>query len=88
MQFQPAVSILMEICVRHQKQISRQNLLLSAVLEKKQLPKLVIIDGCALLWTVVWPASPAVVSDYVTAVVHAIKQRANKAAIVHVVFDR
>ena len=54
------------------------------------LPKVVIIDGCALLWTVSWPASPAVVSDYVTAVVHAIKQHAGNASIVHhhhVVFD-
>ena len=28
----------------------------------RKLPKVVILDGCALLWTVYWPALPAKVS--------------------------
>ena len=70
------------------KAVLKAKLVVECGVRKKQLSRVVIIDGCALLWTVVWPESPAVVSDYVTAVVHAIKQRADKAAIVHVIFDR
>jgi hypothetical protein len=51
-------------------------------------PKVLIIDGCALLWTVAWPTPPAKVSDYVTAVVNSIWIRIVSTAIVHIVFDR
>ena len=38
-----------------------------------QAHKVIIIDGCALLWMISWPALPATVSKYVTSVVTDIK---------------
>ena len=54
----------------------------------RQLPKVVILDGCALLWTVPWPASPAKVSAFINAAVISIMERIETTTILHVVFDR
>ena len=38
-------------------------------MRNRKLPKVVILDGCALLWTVPWPASPTKVSAFINAAV-------------------
>ncbi len=53
-----------------------------------QLPKVVILDACTLLWTVLWPALPAKVSAFVNAAVSSIMERVGTISILHVVFDR
>ena len=51
-------------------------------------PVVTIVDGCALLWTVSWPAPPAKVSAFTTAVVAKICKRMDTTQVLHVVFDR
>lgn len=51
-------------------------------------PTVVILDGCAILWTVPWPAAPAKVSAFITAAVATILRRVQAAPVSHVVFDR
>ena len=52
-------------------------------------PDIVILDACAVLWTVSWPGQPAKVSDFVNAAVATILRNAETAAQVpHVVFER
>ena len=51
-------------------------------------PVVTIVDGCALLWTVSWPAPPAKVSAFTTAVVAKIWKRMDTTQVLHVVFDR
>jgi len=46
------------------------------------------MDGCALLWTVPWPASPAKVSGFINAAVTSTTERIKTTAILHMVFDR
>ena len=48
----------------------------------------VILDACAVLWTVPWPASPAKVSDFVIAAVFSIMRHLYSTKVLHVVFDR
>ena len=55
-------------------------------LRNRQLPKVVILDGCTLLWTVPWPASPAKMSEFINAAVNNIMEKMD--TILHVVFDR
>ena len=57
-------------------------------LRNRQLPKVVILDGCALLWTVPWPASPAKVSDFINAAVTNIIERMETTTILNMAFDR
>ncbi len=57
-------------------------------MRNRQLPKVVILDACALLWTVPWPALPAKVSAIVNAAVSSIMERVGTTSILHVVFDR
>ena len=49
---------------------------------------MVILDACALLWTVPWPAIPARVSAFANAAVSRIMERVETTSILHVVFDR
>ena len=51
-------------------------------------PVVTIVDGCALMWTVSWPAPPAKVSAFTTAVVAKIWKRMGTTQVLHVVFDR
>lgn len=51
-------------------------------------PTVIILDGCAILWTVPWPSAPAKVSVFITAAVTTILRRAHSASVLHVVFDR
>ena len=39
------------------------------------LPQVVILDACAIFWTVPWPAAPAKVSNFVSAAVTTIMSR-------------
>ncbi len=57
-------------------------------MRNRQLPKVVILDACDLLWTVPWPALPAKVSAFVSAAVSSIMERVGTTSILHVVFDR
>ena len=54
----------------------------------QQPPTVVVLDGCAVLWTVPWPAVPAKVSAFIAAAVDAILQRIQSALVSHVAFDR
>ena len=54
----------------------------------KEPPVVVILDGCAILWTVPWPASPAKVSAFVNNAVATITKYVQTTQILHVVFDR
>ena len=56
-------------------------------LRNLQFPKVVILDGCAILWTIRWPATLAKVSTFIHAVVSSIMKRTDTADIAHVVFD-
>ena len=52
-------------------------------------PEVVILDACAILWTVCWPGQPAKVSYVVSAAVATILRYADTATqVLHVVFDR
>lgn len=47
-----------------------------------------IIDGCALLWTILWPASSAKISTFIDGVVADIQRQLNDVLVLHIVFDR
>jgi hypothetical protein len=51
-------------------------------------PSVVVLDGCAILWTVPWPAAPAQVSAFINAAINKILGRADNTTVLHVVFDR
>jgi len=57
-------------------------------IQNRQPPKVVILNGCALLWTVPWPASPAKVFDFINAAVASIMERMETTTVLHVIFDR
>ena len=57
-------------------------------MRNRQHPKVVILDACALLWTVPWPALPAKESAFVNAAVSSIMERVERISILHLVFDR
>jgi len=48
----------------------------------------VILDGCAMLWTILWPASAAKVSDFIKAAVTSTMERMESTTTVVVVLDR
>ncbi|KAL8582263.1 hypothetical protein ACOMHN_037020 [Nucella lapillus] len=54
----------------------------------KPSPSIVVLDGCAILWTVPWPAAPAQVSAFINAAITTILRRADNTLVLHVVFDR
>ncbi|KAL8560458.1 hypothetical protein ACOMHN_054361 [Nucella lapillus] len=54
----------------------------------KPSPSVVVLDGCAILWTVPWPAAPAQVSAFINAAITTILRRADNTSVLHVVFDR
>ena len=70
------------------KSVLKTKLQVVCGMQNRQLPKVVILDGCALLWTVPWPASPAKVSDFINAAVTSIMERMEATTILHVIFDR
>ena len=51
-------------------------------------PSTVIIDACAMLWCIPWPAQPSTVADYVAAFTATIKRKLNESDILQIVFDR
>ena len=51
-------------------------------------PTVIIVGGCALLWTAPWPSSPARVSDFISAAVTCFMRHTESCPAVHVVFDR
>ena len=51
-------------------------------------PSTAIIDACAMLWCVPWPAQPSTVADYVAAFTATIKRKLSESDILHIVFDR
>ncbi|KAL8571528.1 hypothetical protein ACOMHN_056823 [Nucella lapillus] len=53
----------------------------------KPSPSVVVLDGCAILWTVPWPAAPAQVSAFINAAITTILRRADNTSVLHVVFD-
>ena len=55
---------------------------------REESPTVIILDGCAILWTVLWPAAPAKVSDFVTSAVTNLMGRIQSASKSHIVFDR
>ena len=54
----------------------------------KMSPTVVIMDGCAVLWTVAWPASPSYVPDFVSHGVAEINQQCKGSAVAHVVMNQ
>ena len=57
--------------------------------QRHQVPaEVVILDGCAILWTLPWPASPAKVSALIKAAVARIMYYINTTQVLHVLFDR
>jgi len=70
------------------KSVLKNKLQVLCGMRNRQIPKVVILDGCALLWTVPWPASPAKVSAFIDAAVASITERMETTTILHVVFDR
>ncbi len=57
------------------KSVLKTKLQVLCGMRNRQLPKVVILDACALLWTVPWPALPAKVSAFVNAAVSSIMER-------------
>ena len=51
-------------------------------------PLIVIIDACAMLWCIPWPAQPATISSYVAAFTTMVKKKLSESQVLHVVFDR
>lgn len=51
-------------------------------------PTVIVVDACALLWSVAWPSGPARVSDYIDAVVTALLRRCTSSKVAHIIFDR
>ena len=70
------------------KSVLKTKLQVMCGMRNRQLPKVVILDGCALLWTVPWPALPAQVLAFINAAVTSIMERIETTTILHVVFDR
>ena len=51
------------------KSVLKNKLQVMCGMRNRQLPAVVILDACALLWTIPWPASPAKVSAFIDAAV-------------------
>ena len=70
------------------KSILKTKMQVQCGIRNKEAPKVIIIDGCALLWTIPWPANPAKVSTFIDKVVANIEGRVDAAQVLHIVFDR
>lgn len=76
-----------DMCVT-QKSVLKNKLQVVSGKGNQKPPSVIILDACALLWRVPWPASPAKVSDFLNEAVIKILRYAEAASILHIVFDR
>ena len=70
------------------KSVLKAKMQIQCSIRNMELPEVAIIDGCALLWTIRWPASPAKVSTFIDGVLSDIQRRLDDVQVLHIVFDR
>ncbi|KAL8616218.1 hypothetical protein ACOMHN_058335 [Nucella lapillus] len=70
------------------KAVMKNKIKIVCGVRNKPSPSVVVLDGCAILWTVPWPAAPAQVSAFINAAITTILRRADNTSVLHVVFDR
>ena len=70
------------------KSVLKSKIKVECSLRKHDPSDVVIVDGCAVLWTIPWPAAPAKVSTFVEAAVSSLVRHVDEAKILHIVFDR
>ena len=51
------------------KAVLKNKLIVSSVVRNQPSLSVLVLDGCAILWTVPWPAAPAQVSAFVNAAI-------------------